>query len=29
MNPYEEINISLNEASKYINTKVNDGILEM
>ena len=29
MNPYEEINLSLNEASKYINTKVNDGILEM
>ena len=29
MNPYEEINLSLNKASKYIDTKVTDGILEM
>ena len=29
MNPYEEVNLSLNKASKYINTKVTDGILEM
>ena len=29
MNPYEEINLSLKKASKYIDTKVTDGILEM
>ena len=29
MNPYEEINLSLYKASKYIDTKVTDGILEM
>ena len=29
MDPYEEINLSLNEASKYTNIKVKDGILEM
>ena len=29
MNPYEEINLSLKKASKYIDTKVTDGIFEM
>ncbi|MAM26524.1 MAG: glutamate dehydrogenase [Chloroflexi bacterium] len=29
MDPFEEVNLSLNKASKYTNTKVTDGILEM
>ena len=29
MNPYEEVNLSLIKASKYTNTRVTDGILEM